>query len=145
MAKQTVFLGADHAGFHLKEELKPILLKMGLTVVDLSPVFVDGDDYPTVSFELAVMVTGLKSSRGVLVCGSGVGVVMAANRIEGARAFDAYDERTVKLAREDNDANIIALSGWHQASKDAAKLLKLFFATPFSKAARHHRRVKLLG
>jgi ribose 5-phosphate isomerase B len=72
-------------------------------------------------------------------------VAIAANRHKGARAFDAFDEQTVKLAREHNDANIIALSGWHLTATEAQKLLKIFFATKASTAERHKRRVKQLG
>jgi len=81
----------------------------------------------------------------VLVCGSGIGVSIAANRVSGVRAFDAYDEKTVRLAREHNDANVIALSGWKQTRKESTKLLDIFLKTKFSSAKRHHRRVKQLG
>lgn len=145
MKKTNLFLGADHAGFGLKEDLKRWLDKTGVGYKDLSPVYTDEDDYPEIAFAVAKKVARTKSTRGILVCGSGVGVSIAANRLKGVRAFDAFDEQTVKLAREHNDANVIALSGWHLTASEAQKLLKIFFATPFSKAVRHHRRVKLLG
>ncbi|MFA5184899.1 MAG: RpiB/LacA/LacB family sugar-phosphate isomerase [Patescibacteria group bacterium] len=145
MKNTTIYLGADHAGFGLKEELKPFLQKIGIIYMDLAPVFTDEDDYPQIATAVAKRVAKTKDALGVLVCGSGVGVTMAANRVKGVRAFDAYDEQTVKLAREHNDANVIALSGWRQSATEAKKLLKTFFATEFSKAPRHHRRVKMLG
>ena len=145
MPKQTIFLGADHAGYALKERTKAWLSSHGFDVRDLSPRLRAGDDYPKHGFAVARRVAKTKGSRGVLVCGSGVGVSIAANRIKGARAFDAYDTRTVKLAREHNDANIIALSGWHTPAAKAKKLVRIFLSTKFSAAQRHLRRVKQLG
>ena len=141
MKSSVIFLGADHAGFELKEKLKPWLEAQKFTVVDLSPKFVEGDDYPKHAFAVAKHVAKTKDARGVLVCGTGVGVSIAANRIKGARAFDAFDERTTKFAREENNVNVIALSGWHQTPEQALKLLQIFFTTKFSSAARHARRV----
>ncbi|MBI5654133.1 RpiB/LacA/LacB family sugar-phosphate isomerase [Candidatus Uhrbacteria bacterium] len=147
MKCKNIFIGADHAGFKLKKEIRETLDKRPATsvVMDLSPKLIEGDDYPEIATQVAKLVAGTPGSRGVLICGSGVGVTMAANRIKGVRAFDAYDAETVKLAREHNDANVIALSGWRQSAADAKKLLKIFFATEFSKTPRHHRRVKMLG
>ncbi len=140
-----VFLGADHAGFALKEKIAPRLEARGMTVVDLSPTFVAGDDYPAIAMRVARHVAKTKNARGILVCGSGVGVSIAANRIRGVRAFDAFDAKTTKLAREHNDANVIALSGWRQSAAEAKKLIDLFFKTKFSSATRHRRRVKQLA
>ncbi len=140
----TIFLGADHAGFALKKKIAPHLTKRGMIVVDLSPRFVPNDDYPKIARRVAKHVAKTKNARGILVCGSGVGVSIAANRMKGIRAFDAYDAETTKLAREDNDANVIAFSGWRQSARDVTKLLDLFLETKFSTATRHGRRVKQL-
>ncbi len=145
MSSRILFLGADHAGFALKESLKPWLQKLGYQVRDVSPVFTEGDDYPVHGLKLGLAVAKHKGSRGILACGSGVGISIAANRVNGARAFDAFDAKTTKLAREHNDANIIALSGWHLSPAKARSLITLFLKTPFSTATRHHRRVKQLG
>lgn len=145
MKSQPLVLGADHAGFGLKESLKRILQSRGIEFTDLSPVFHAGDDYPAIAKRVARDVAKLQGGFGVLVCGSGVGVTIAANRVKGVRAFDATDEQTVKLAREHNDANVIALSGWHLSPAKAGKLVRLFLETSFSKTARHRRRVKQLG
>lgn len=162
MTKLRIYLGADHAGFALKEKLKTWLTAGRDTsrpynngrsamagrpyaIIDLSPRFRAGDDYPKHGFAVARRVAKTPGSRGVLVCGSGVGVAIAANRVKGARTFDAYDERAVKHAREHNDANVIALSGWHTPLSKAKKLVGIFLKTKFSSAARHHRRVRQLG
>ena len=145
MSQPIIFLGADHAGFALKEKIAARVDARGMTVIDLSPRFHAGDDYPKIAARVARHVAKTKGARGVLVCGSGVGVSIAANRVKGVRAFDAYDAKTTKLAREHNDANVIALSGWRQSAAEAKKLIDLFFKTRFSTATRHHRRVKQLA
>lgn len=145
MPSRTIFLGADHAGFKLKESLKPWLTKQGFDVLDLSPAYADGDDYPIHGLKVGLAVAKTDGSAGILSCGSGVGISVAANRVKGARAFDAFDDKTTKLAREHNDANIIALSGWHTSPAKAKKLITTFLKTKFSKESRHHRRVKQLG
>lgn len=145
MPPSLIYLGADHAGFSLKEQLEPWLLDQGYCVEDLSPTYNARDDYPEIGFKVARAVAKDPASMGVLICGSGVGVAIAANRIKGARAFDAHTAKEAALAREHNDANIITLSGWHVNAKNAKALLKIFLTTPFSKAVRHHRRVTQLG
>jgi ribose 5-phosphate isomerase B len=143
--KSTIYLGADHAGFALKEKIKQALLKQGGTIRDLSPIFQDGDDYPKHAKRVSKEIVKDGNAKGLLFCGSGVGMVIAANRTKGARAFDARDGQEVKLARQDNDANIMALSGWRTSPSKAMKLINLFLETPFSKAARHQRRITQLG
>lgn len=145
MPEHVIFMGADHAGYALKERLKEWLTSRGRTVADLSPRFRTGDDYPKHGFAVARAVAKTKGARGILVCGSGVGVAIAANRVKGARAFDAFDTRTTKLAREHNDANVIALSGWHLPFTVAKRLVETFLKTKPSAAARHRRRIKQLG
>ncbi len=141
----TIYLGADHAGFALKEQLKRALAHDKRNVIDLSPAFLEGDDYPVHGLKLAKQIVKTKDSRGILVCGSGTGMAMAANRIKGARAFEAADQKTVRLAREHNDANILTLSGWRSDISAAKKLVDVFLKTKFSGAERHRRRVKQLG
>ncbi len=145
MKQSYIVIGADHAGFALKEKIKQALTSERMEVRDLTPNFVDGDDYPKVGFEVARAVSKNPKVRGILVCGSGVGISIAANRVKGTRAFDAHSVDEVKLAREHNDVNIIALSGWKMKNTEALKMIEAFLTTAFSKAARHKRRVKLLG
>lgn len=144
MPKPTLFLGADHAGFALKEKLVPLLRKQGYDVRDLTPVFEEGDDYPPIGKAVARRVAG-SHAKGVLICGSGVGVAIAANRIKGARAVEAHSGQQIKKAREHNDVNVLTLSGWNNTAAKAMKFIRTFAQTPFSTAARHRRRVKELG
>lgn len=145
MPHPPLFLAADHNGFPLKEQLVPKLRALGLDVTDLSPALVKNDDYPLAARALVTKMKKAPNARGILVCGSGVGMAIAANRAKGIRAFTAHSEEETKLARNDNDANVIALSGWNMTGEDALRHIQIFLKTPFSKAARHHRRVEQLG
>ncbi len=144
MAISTIYLGADHAGFALKERLKA-LLPDRIHIEDLSPVFAPGDDYPTIGSALAHKVAGTRNSRGILVCGSGVGVCIAANRVKKVRAFEARTAAEAKRARHDDDVNVLCLSGWDLTPAAAKKIVDPFLKTAFGKATRYLRRVKQLG
>lgn len=143
--KRVLFIGADHAGFALKEALLPYLHNLPVTLVDLSPKQIEDDDYPLIAKRVAQHVAKTPNARGILACGSGVGVTIAANRIKKIRAFDAFDEETTELAREHNDANIISLSGWRLEPKKARELIQLFLDTKPSTLQRHKRRIKQLA
>jgi len=136
-----LYLGADHAGFKLKEALKASL-KTG--PVDLSPAFVEGDDYPLAAKKVALAIQTDKDSLGILVCGTGHGMDIAANRFKGVRAIVARTEKDAKLAREHNHANVIVLGGWITKTPLAKKIIATFLKTKPSKEARHVRRVKQL-
>lgn len=159
-----IFLAADHAGFALKDRLKAQLIKQGHKIVDLTPVFKDGDDYPLVANALTSHVAsshrrnrprdtghgtlgrGMTMGRGILVCGSGIGVCIAANRGKGIRAAVGHSPQEVKLAREHDDINVLCLSGWNHADETKAmKMISAFLKTKRSTASRHVRRVKQLG
>lgn len=145
MKISRIYLGADHAGFALKEKLKTELTRQGYEIQDLAPRYISGDDYPRYGKTVAQAVARDKNSRGVLVCGSGVGMVIAANRVRGARAFLGQTVGETILAREHNDINILVLAGWRIRTKQALAVLQTFLKIPFSKASRHQRRVKQLG
>ncbi len=141
---ETLYLAADHAGFKLKEQLKPRLKSLGLAMRDLTPSYRPGDDYPGIGRDLA-RKTVKDKTRGILVCGSGVGVAIAANRVKGARAVEAHSTSQMKRAREHNDVNVLALGGWTTTVAGAMRLVKTFLGTKASTAARHRRRIRQLG
>ena len=136
--KPKIYLGADHAGFELKEKIK----QPGY--MDLSPVFLKGDDYPLAARKVAMAIEQDKDSLGILVCGTGHGMDIAANRLKGVRAIVARTEQDAKLAREHNHANVIVLGGWITKPALAKKIIATFLKTKPSKDARHVRRVKQL-
>lgn len=138
---QTIYLGADHAGFASKEILKKIL-KKPLRVVDLSPALVHGDDYPPIARKVALLMQRNPGSLGMLICGTGHGMEMAANRFRGIRAIVARTEADAMLGREHNHANVLVLGGWITKPAHAKKILAHFLAAEPSKATRHLRRVK---
>lgn len=136
-----IYIGADHAGFKLKEKLKRWFKKKGIECIDIGNHVLDPtDDYPDYAVPLARKVAATKSF-GILVCGSAQGVCIAANKIKGVRAVIPFSMKEVKLSREHNDANIICLSGWFQGFWKAKRMIKTFLETPFSKERRHVRRV----
>ena len=113
---ETLYLAADHAGFKLKEQLKPRLNSLGLAMRDLTPSYRPGDDYPGIGRDLA-RKTVKDKTRGILVCGSGVGVAIAANRVKGARAVEAHSTSQMKRACEHNDVNVLRWAGGRRRSQ----------------------------
>lgn len=141
---KKIVVGADHAGFKLKERLVTELRRLKFNVEDVSPRFKKGDDYPAIGMNVARRVVKTKS-RGILVCGSGVGMTIAANRIKGARAVLGHDAKEIEGARRNDDVNILALSGWKTTLAMALGMVKAFMQTKSSVMPRHRRRVKQLG
>src|SRR4051812_21498216 len=143
-AGDTVAVASDHAGFELKEALKGDLAKLGFKVLDLGTNSAASVDYPDFGKALGAAVAGGQAKAGVAVCGSGIGISIAANRVPGARAALVHDDNTAALAREHNDANIIAMGARLHGHEEARAMLKTFFNTPFA-GGRHAGRVAKLG
>jgi ribose 5-phosphate isomerase B len=143
--KPSIIIGADHAGFALKERLVHELCRRKFVVEDTTPEFKEGDDYPPIGQRVAKEVNKYKNSVGILICKSGVGMAISANRIKGARAMVGHDGHEIKLARIDDDINILCISGWKTSTPMAMGMIKIFLNTKTSKSARHVRRVKQLG
>jgi ribose 5-phosphate isomerase B len=136
-------VGADHAGFELKEHLSAVLVAAGHEVEDLGTRSTDSTDYPDWAHRVAEAVAGGAAERGLLVCGTGVGMAMAANRHRGVRAAACNDLFTARLARAHNDANLLALGARIVAPGLAEAILAAFVETPFE-GGRHQRRVAKL-
>ena len=140
----TVAIASDHAGVDLKTTLAAELAAMGFKVLDLGTNGTASVDYPDFGRILAENVVAGKAKAGVAICGSGIGISIAANRVKGARAVLAHDDYTARLGREHNDGNILALGARVIAPESAKHMLRTFFATPFS-GGRHAGRVAKLG
>jgi ribose 5-phosphate isomerase B len=138
-----IFLGADHGGFQLKEQLKAWLAASGQNVVDCGALtLTPDDDYPEYAAAVGRKVAESKNGAvGFVICKSGGGVTIAANKINGVRAAELFDEKTTRHAREDNDVNVGAFSGLWQSLDEMKILIAEFLATPFSGAERHQRRI----
>ncbi len=139
----VIAIASDHAGVELKETLKAELTSLGFKPLDLGTNSADSVDYPDYGHALAKSILDKKAKAGVAVCGSGIGISIAANRHPGIRAALAHDENTAKLSREHNDANILALGARIVAPDTAKTMLKTFFATEFA-GGRHAGRVAKL-
>jgi len=136
-----IIIGADHAGFKVKEKIKKYLKELNYQVEDVGTHSEESIDYPLIGKKAAKKVAQTKS-RGILVCGSGLGMTITANKIKGIRAALAYDTYTAKVAREHNNANILTLGGRTSSAKNYKTIVNTFLKTKFSKEKRHHRRVK---
>jgi len=137
----VVALGADHAGFPLKEDLKGWLIGHGYDVVDLGTQSAEAVDYPDYAAAVGGAVTTGKAERGVLVCGTGIGMAMAANKVPGIRAAGCSDAFTARMSREHNDANVLALGARITGRDAAVEILETWLAAEFA-GGRHARRVK---
>ena len=139
-----LYLGADHAGYATKGYIKKFLDKNKIQYKDLSPVLKKGDDYPDHAKKVAKAVIKSKG-QGILVCGTGTGMVMAANKFKGIRAVLVYDKYTAVKSREHNDANIITLRARGFSKEKAKELVKVWLKTKFSNVSRHKRRIKKIS
>jgi len=144
MSDEIIAIAADHAGFDLKSALVEELRKSGLKVIDLGTNSADSVDYPDFADAVAKAIKSGQAPRGVLVCGTGIGISIAANRHKGVRAALCRDSTDARLAREHNDANVLVLGGRTTGIEAARDCLKLFLSTPFS-GGRHVRRVEKMG
>jgi len=135
-----IHLGADHAGYTLKEHLKKYLFKKGYTITDHGAAkIIKNDDYPDYAGKVARAVQ--KNGRGILVCGSAEGICIAANKYKHIRAVPVWTIENAKLSRQHNNANILCLSGWQLSPKKAEHITLTWLSTPFSKEERHVRRI----
>jgi len=139
-----IAFGADHAGFELKEKLKAHASSRGHEVLDLGTRSTDSVDYPDFGRAVGEAVAAGRADRGVAVCGTGIGIAIAANRVPGIRAGVPNDLFATRLMREHNDANVIAFGARLVAPPLAEAMLDLFLETPFA-GGRHERRVKKLN
>jgi ribose 5-phosphate isomerase B len=135
-----VYLGSDHAGFEMKEALKGYFDEHGIEITDVGAHSDESVDYPDYAHAVADAVASGDADRGVLVCGSGIGMAMAANKTEGVRAAMVTDPELAKMMRLHNDANVITLGGRYIPQSMAEEILDAFFGTEFE-GGRHQRRV----
>jgi ribose 5-phosphate isomerase B len=141
-----VFLGTDHAGFELKEHLVSWLRENGHEAVDCGALAYDAvDDYPPFVLRAAQRTAAEPGTLGIVVGGSGNGEAIAANKVKGVRAALVWSEDTAKLAREHNDANVIALGARQHDLATATRFVELFIETSYSKEPRHTRRITMLS
>ena len=141
----TIYLGADHAGYEAKEALKSFLAEQGHTVDDLGATKLDpDDDYPQFAHAVAEKVAADPDSRGILLCGNGQGVCIAANKVAGIRAISSWNPEHAKTTRTDDDANVLCLAARHLDQATIEAIVTTWLATPFSNEPRHVRRIQAI-
>ena len=140
MAMEKIIIGADHAGYPLKEALKPFLKELGFTVTDVGTDNDRPTDYPDFAARVAEAVSTGVFPRGILICGSGVGMSITANRFPGVRAALCLDEETARSSRLHNDANILVLAGRKTDTATARAMTRIWLTTPFE-GGRHQKRL----
>ena len=141
MKIKKVFLASDHAGFLLKQTICKFLKKKGVKIFDLGPENKNSVDYPDFAHLLAKKISKKKNNMGILICGSGEGMIMAANRHKNIRAALCYDKRSTKLSRMHNNANVMAIGSRLTKKTVALRCIDIFLKTNFE-GGRHLRRVK---
>ena len=138
-----IYIGSDHQGYILKEQIKKYLKTKKIRFEDIG---VDSDqkkvDYPDYAIKVAEKVVAKKGARGILLCGSGIGMVVAANKVKGARAGQAHNQQVVRGGRHDDDMNILVLAAWDLDLPRAKQIVADFLRTKFGRARRYHQRLK---
>ena len=137
---KKVCIASDHGGFTLKESIKDFLINKNVSIIDLGPFENKAVDYPDYAKKLSKRIKAKKSDVGILVCGSGTGMAISANKIKTIRAAVCYNAKSTRLSREHNNANIIALGARLTNKKLSLKLVQIFLKTKFE-GGRHLRRV----
>ena len=139
-----VALGADHAGVALKDAIRRLLDSRGIAVTDAGTTGTESVDYPDYATTVGRAVARGDADRGILVCGTGIGMAIAANKVDGVRAAPVQDVETARLAREHNDANVLALGARLTNADTALAIVDTFLDTPFA-GGRHQRRIEKIA
>jgi len=140
-----VIVASDHAGFKLKEKIKKYLEIKNISYQDLGTDSLASVDYPDYAIKVAELVAKNKNKRGILICGTGTGMTIAANKVRGIRAVAAYDAYSAKMSRVDNDTNILGLRGRFFPFEKVKRIINFWLNTPFSGEQRHKRRLKKIA
>lgn len=143
--KEIILIGSDHAGFRLKEKIKIYLKKNKFKFVDFGVFDTKRFDYPDIAVKVASEVAKSNKRKGILICGTGTGMVIAANKVKGIRAAMCHDNYSAKMARQHNDANILCLRSRRFSSKKAISIFRVWISTKFSNKSRHKRRIKKIS
>lgn len=137
-----IALGADHGGFNYKNKIKEYLLANSIEVVDCGTFSTDSCDYPEIAQKVGYLIASGEADKGILVCGTGIGMSIAANKIKGVRAALCSDTFSARLTREHNDSNILCLGERVIGEGLMLDIVKIWLETPFSNEERHLRRIK---
>lgn len=145
MPKTPIAIASDHAGYALKEQLKPFLESLGYNALDLGTHSEESVDYPDFGRAVAQSITSKQAEFGIVICGSGIGISIAANRHPGVRAALCSEGLSAELSRLHNNANVLALGARLIGIEAAKECVRRFLATPYEEGGRHQKRVDKLG
>ena len=137
---KKICISSDHAGYEVKEFIKELIIKSKISIIDLGPFVKKSVDYPDFAKKVSNRISKKKSDIGILVCGSGTGMAISANKTRGIRAVVGYNLRSTQLSRQHNNANILCLGSRLTKKKDIKKFVTIFLKTKFE-GGRHKRRV----
>ena len=140
-----ITIGGDHASTALKDEVKKILAKMNFEVNDVGTFGDEPVDYPDVAEKVCAEVTSGKSERGIVICGTGIGISISANKIRGIRCALCNDVYSAKMSREHNDANVLAMGGRVLGFGPASEIVRAWVTTEFSHGERHANRIRKIA
>ena len=138
---KKIAIGSDHAGYEEKENLKKTLDEIGVEYEDVGTFSLDSVDYPDFAQKVGEKIESGEAEQGILVCGSGIGVAIAANKMRGVRAAQAWNEETARLARKHNDANVLTIGARVVPEEEIPKIVKAWFEADFE-GGRHEKRVE---
>lgn len=140
-----IYIAADHTGFQLKEQVKQFLTELGEQFEDLGTKSAQSVDYPDFAALAAQKIQADSQAKGILLCGSGQGICIAANKFKGIRAAQAWDEATARAGRNDDDVNVLCLAARHQTIDQVKPIIKTFLQTPFESVERRVRRLQKIA
>jgi ribose 5-phosphate isomerase B len=141
-----IAIGTDHAGVDHKEKLKELAASLGHEVTDMGTYSGESVDYPDFGEKVGLAVCKKEADLGILMCGTGIGISMAANKVRGIRAAVCWSEETARLAREHNNANVLCMGARFISIEDSVRIARVFLETPFSNEERHIKRIsKITG
>lgn len=144
MKKKVIAIANDHTACEFRKPIIKYLVEEGYEVLDLGTKNCEPSDYPNFGFKIARAIADQKAELGIAICGTGIGISIAANRVHNIRCALVYEEETTRLARQHNNANIIALGARIISPYKAVELVKVFLNTPVSTETRHQKRIKEL-
>ena len=142
---RRIAIGSDHGGFELKAKLAQALQARGFSVADLGTHSIDSCDYPVIGEKVALAVAKKSFDRGILLCKSGIGIAIAANKVPGIRAAVCHDLFDAQRSREHNNANVLVMGAEKCPAAKAIKIMTTWLATPFEAGGRHERRVRQIA
>lgn len=141
MNQEKIAIGSDHGGFELKEKIKTFLEELSYQYHDFGTDSPESTDYPIYALKVAEAVACGEYDRGILICGTGIGMSITANKVPGILAGVCYDTETARIIRDHNDTNVLCLGGRITAAELAKKITEVWLKTPFSGDERHVRRI----